>query len=59
MSEEMKAYKELEQAAGVFQTAIAKFKKTFDPNAVGLNEWIESINETLDEIETEVEATEE
>jgi hypothetical protein len=46
---------ELEAAAQVFIEAIAEFKRTYNPNTVGLEEWQASIEETVFEIQEDIE----
>lgn len=45
---------DLQKAAITFQTAIREFNVAHELNTVGCDEWIESIDETLDEIEEEL-----
>ena len=56
--EEVKsAYLELTAASDVFNDAVLKFKKVFDPDDVSLDGLIESIDETLSEIDDAIEDT--
>jgi len=51
------AYAELKQAAAVFAAAIMKFECEYNPDTVGLDEWIESISDTMSEIEADIDET--
>jgi hypothetical protein len=48
------AYIELVAAATKFKEAIRAFKQVYNPNAVGLVEWCESIDETMTEIHDDI-----
>jgi len=45
---------DLQKAAQVFQAAILKFDAEHKLQTVGGDEWVESIDETLDEIQEEL-----
>ena len=51
----MTAFAELELATEVYYRAINKFAKAYDPKSVGLNEFAESIDMTLGDIEADIE----
>jgi len=48
------SYGELEKAVEVFKTAITLFQQTYDPDSVGLDEWCENLDDTMVEIEEDV-----
>lgn len=50
-----KAFLKLEDASLKFQKAITKFQKTFDTTTVGLDEWCESIQSIMSDIDEEIE----
>ena len=49
------AFAELEAAAQVFIEAIAEFKRTYNPDTVGLIEWQAGIEDVLYEIQEDIE----
>lgn len=51
------AYKELDEAAQAFIAAIKKFQNKYDPDTVGLNEWVDDIQGTLFDIDEDIEST--
>jgi hypothetical protein len=50
------AFLELELAAIAFKAAQHRFQNVYDPNAVGMTEWQESIDDTLFEIKEDINA---
>ena len=50
------AYDELQDAVEEFNTAILKFKKKFDPDSVGLNEWMEHNEDVMFDISTDIDS---
>lgn len=51
------AFIELQNAADAFYRAIDKFSNVYKPNAVGLDEWCESIDCTLGELAADIDET--
>jgi hypothetical protein len=47
----------LERAAADFQDAILNFKKQYNPDTVGLNDWAESIDEVMFDIDQDIQST--
>lgn len=48
------AFAELEKAVTVFQEAILEFKRTYDPRTVGLDYWAAGLEDTLFEIQEDI-----
>ena len=53
------AFKELEAASEQYVAALMKFKKTFNPENVGIDEFMDYIADVLFEINEEIASTEE
>jgi hypothetical protein len=51
-----KALAELEVAKKAFQKEIAKFRKVYDCDTVGLDYWADGLDDTMFEIEEEISA---
>lgn len=56
MEEQLKAFAELEAAAAVFKAAIFKFQNAYNPDTVGLTEWVEDIDTVLFDIKEDMNA---
>jgi len=50
----MKAYQQLALAVQALDQAIMQFGQVYNPNTVGLNEWMESNHETLGAIKDDI-----
>ena len=50
-------YNALYEAAGEFRNAIRAFEESYNPDTVGLDEWVESIDETLFDISADIAKT--
>jgi rhamnose utilization protein RhaD (predicted bifunctional aldolase and dehydrogenase) len=48
------AYAELEAARVVFDAAISKFQKVYNPETVGLDYWQEGLMDTMGEIQDDI-----
>lgn len=48
------AFTKLETAASVFKAALYEFRKTYDPDTVGIDEFAEQIDNVLFEIDAEL-----
>lgn len=60
MSKAMKAanaFAALQEAAEKFNKAIEKFQSVYDPESVGLDEWIDYNEEVLSDIEGDIDST--
>lgn len=51
------AYKELETARIIFDAAITKFQKVYNPSTVGLDYWQEGLQDTMSEIQDDINET--
>lgn len=54
--EAIKALEALQDAKDAFDAAIAKFKRVYEPNAVGLDEWHEFNENVMLELYDDIEA---
>jgi hypothetical protein len=51
-----KALAKLQKAADKFNQAITDFNSAYDPESVGLNEWIDYNNEVMSDIEADIDS---
>ena len=59
MSKARKKLAKLEKAADKFKSAIYSFGDNVETETVGLDEWVESIDETLYDIQADIDSMEE